>query len=188
MKTILIHGLGQTAGAWNKTTELLPQEDVLCPELSAFIGGGSYGELYSGFSRYLAVLALNYAADRPGSVRGLALAAPQFRMPKALLRFQGAVFRLMPEKSFAGSGLTKKQMISLTGDMARLDFTPSLARIECPVSIACGERDKANISAARELESILPQARLTVIRGAGHEINTEAPGETARFIIQALRR
>ena len=109
-------------------------------------------------------------------------------MPKALLRFQGAVFRLMPEKSFAGSGLTKKQMISLTGDMARLDFTPSLARIECPVSIACGERDKANISAARELESILPQARLTVIRGAGHEINTEAPGETARFIIQALRR
>ena len=44
MKTILIHGLGQTAGAWNKTTELLPQEDVLCPELSAFIGGGSYGE------------------------------------------------------------------------------------------------------------------------------------------------
>lgn len=80
MKTILIHGLGQTAGAWNKTTELLPQEDVLCPELSAFIGGGSYGELYSGFSRYLdelgqplflcglslgAVLALNYAADVP---------------------------------------------------------------------------------------------------------------------------
>lgn len=94
----------------------------------------------------------------------------------------------MPEKSFAGSGLTKKQMISLTGDMARLDFTPSLARIECPVSIACGERDKANISAARELESILPQARLTVIRGAGHEINSEAPGETARFIIEALRR
>ena len=143
MKTILIHGLGQTAGAWNKTAELLPQEDMLCPELSAFIGGGSYGELYSGFSRYLdelgqplflcglslgAVLALNYAADRPGSVRGLALAAPQFRMPKALLRFQGAVFRLMPEKSFAGSGLTKKQMISLTGDMARLDFTPSLGQ------------------------------------------------------------
>lgn len=203
MKTILIHGLGQTAGAWNKTAEFLPQEDMLCPELSAFIGGGSYGELYSGFSGYLdelgqplflcglslgAVLALNYAIDRPGSVRGLALAAPQFRMPKALLRFQGAVFRLMPEKSFAGSGLTKKQMISLTGDMARLDFTPSLGRIECPVSIACGERDKANISAARELESILPQARLTVIRGAGHEINSEAPGETARFIIQALRR
>lgn len=203
MKTILIHGLGQTAGAWNKTTELLPQEDVLCPELSAFIGGGSYGELYSGFRGYLdelgqplflcglslgAVLALNYAADRPGSVRGLALAAPQFRMPKALLRVQGAVFRLMPERAFSGSGLTKKQMISLTRDMARLDFTPSLGRIECPVSIACGERDKANISAARELESILPQARLTVIRGAGHEINSEAPGETARFIIEALRR
>ena len=29
MKTILIHGLGQTAGAWNKTAELLPQEDIV---------------------------------------------------------------------------------------------------------------------------------------------------------------
>ena len=204
MKIILIHGLGQTAGAWSKTVGLLPQEeDVLCPGLSGYIGSGSYGELYAGFSRYLdelgqplflcglslgAVLALNYAIDHPGSVRGLALAAPQFRMPRALLRFQGAVFRLMPEKSFSGSGLTKKQMISLTGDMASLDFTPSLGRIECPASIACGERDKANISAARKLERLLPQARLTVIKGAGHEINAEAPEETARFIIEALRR
>lgn len=204
MKIILIHGLGQTAGAWSKTVGLLPQEeDVLCPGLSGYVGGGSYGELYAGFSRYLdelgqplflcglslgAVLALNYAIDRPGSVWGLALAAPQFRMPRALLRFQGAVFRLMPEKSFAGSGLTKRQMISLTGDMASLDFTPSLGRIECPASIACGERDKANISAARKLERLLPQARLKVIKGAGHEINAEAPEETARFIIEALRR
>ena len=117
MKTILIHGLGQTAGAWNKTAELLPQEDMLCPELSAFIGGGSYGELYSGFSGYLdelgqplflcglslgAVLALNYAIDRPGSVRGLALAARPVPYAEGSAQIPGAVFRLMPEKSFAG--------------------------------------------------------------------------------------
>ena len=124
MKTILIHGLGQTAGAWNKTAELLPQEDMLCPELSAFIGGGSYGELYSGFSGYLdelgqplflcglslgAVLALNYAIDRPGSVRGLALAAPQFRMPKALLRFQGAVSGSCRRSRSQAPGLPKSR-------------------------------------------------------------------------------
>lgn len=45
MKTILIHGLGQTAGAWNKTTELLPQEDVLarsCPHSSAAEATANY--------------------------------------------------------------------------------------------------------------------------------------------------
>ena len=115
MKTILIHGLGQTAGAWNKTTELLPQEDVLCPELSAFIGGGSYGELYSGFRGYLdeldqplflcglslgAVLALNYAADRPGSVR-----VCRRRCSDSRARFSGSCRR----SRFQAPGLPKSR-------------------------------------------------------------------------------
>lgn len=202
MKIILIHGLGQTADSWKETISMLPSEtDVLRPELSAFYGKGGYDELYRGFTEYLdqtsqplylcglslgAVLALNYALDRPERVGGIALAAPQFRMPKTLLRFQGAVFRLMPQKAFNGSGLTKQQMISLTRDMARLDFTPELGRIECPVSIACGERDRANINAARELAALLPRSRLSVVSGAGHEINTEAPAEIAHFIAEAF--
>lgn len=202
MKIILIHGLGQTADSWNETISLLPSEtDVLRPELSAFYGKGGYDELYRGFTEYLdqtsqplylcglslgAVLALNYALDCPERVGGIALAAPQFRMPKTLLRFQGAVFRLMPQTAFNGSGLTKQQMISLTRDMARLDFTPELGRIECPVSIACGERDRANINAARELAALLPRSRLSVVSGAGHEINTVAPAEMANFIAEAF--
>lgn len=202
MEIILIHGLGQTAGSWNETINMLAAEtDILCPELSAFCGNGGYDEMYRGFSGYLdqisrqhylcglslgAVLALNYALDHPERVRGIALAAPQFRMPKTLLRFQSAVFRLMPQKAFNGSGLTKQQMISLTADMARLDFTPELGRIECPVSIACGEHDRANVNAARKLAALLPRSRLSIISGAGHEINTEAPAEMARFITEAF--
>ncbi len=202
MEIILIHGLGQTADSWNETINMLSAEtDVLCPGLSDFYGSGGYDEMYQGFSEYLdqisqplylcglslgAVLALNYALDHPERVSGIALAAPQFRMPKTLLRFQNAVFRLMPQKAFNGSGLTKQQMISLTADMARLDFTPELGRINCPVSIACGERDRANVNAARELAALLPRSRLSVISGAGHEINTEAPAEMARFITEAF--
>lgn len=200
MPTILIHGLGQTAAAWGETGKLLGSAP-LCPELSGFIGNGSYDELYRGFCAYLdalgqppdvcglslgAVLALNYAVDNPGRVRRLALIAPQFRMPKALLRFQGAVFRLTPKKAFEGSGLTKRQMITLTTDMARLDFTESLGRIKCPVSIACGERDRANVKAARELAALLPGSRITIISGAGHEVNVGSPEDAARFITEAF--
>ena len=122
MEMILIHGLGQTADSWTETINMLSAEtDVLCPRLSDFYGKGGYDEMYRGFSEYLdnisqplylcglslgAVLALNYALDHPKRVRGLALAAPQFRMPKTLLRFPNAVFRLLPQKAFIGSGLT----------------------------------------------------------------------------------
>lgn len=198
---ILIHGLGQTAGAWNEVIKLLPETAApICPELSSFIGNGSYGELYRGSCAYLdgldqplelcglslgAVLALNYTIDHPEHVHRLALIAPQFRMPKALLRFQGLLFRLAPQRAFEGCGLTKQQMISLTLDTARLDFTGALGGIRCPVFIACGERDRANIKAARELAGLLDRS-VTLIGGAGHEVNTSSPENSARFITEAF--
>ena len=200
MNTVLIHGLGQGASAWDRTIAALPDKNVVAPDLSGFIGGGSWQELYSGFAAYLntaeaplclcglslgAVLALNYAAENPGRIRSMLLIAPQFRMPKAALRFQSLLFRVMPERSFAETGLSRKQFIDLTLDMAKLDFTPVLGGISCPVITACGERDKTNSAAARRLAELLPAGEFTEIPNSGHEANIDAPEFTAQLITKA---
>lgn len=203
MKTLLIHGLGQTAAAWDKAAGFLPQGSFDAPELSALIGSGTYQELYRGFTERClseqeplclcglslgAVLALNFAAEHPDRVSALMLIAPQYKMPRALLKFQSAVFRLMPQSAFSGSGFSKEIFLKLTGSMAELDFTPVLKSVTCPTVIACGERDKTNRKAAVELVELLPDAEYAVIPGAGHEANTDAPETTAELIKTAISR
>ncbi|MGN1340899.1 MAG: alpha/beta fold hydrolase, partial [Oscillospiraceae bacterium] len=177
MRIILIHGLGQTAAAWDGVTSRLPLGyTISAPELAGFASGDcTYDSLYRGFCGYCgsfseplllcglslgAVLALNYAADFPERVSGLVLIAPQFKMPQAMLKLQSAVFHIMPQGAFKGMGFTKCGVIELTGSMARLDFTDSLSRITCPVTIACGVKDKTNMKAARELFRLLPGSEL----------------------------
>lgn len=125
-----------------------PTKNVLTMDLSELIGSGTWQELSNGFAARIdsleepvllcgislgAVLALDYAAGNPGKVRSMLLIAPQYKMPVLLLKFQALLFRLMPQSSFAESGLSKKQFIALTTDMARLDFTQALNNITCPV-------------------------------------------------------
>ena len=205
MRIILLHGLGQTSAAWDGVTSRLPAEyRVSAPELTDFTDGDcTYDSLYRGFCGYCgsfseplllcglslgAVLALNYAADHPEVVCGVVLIAPQYKMPRTLLKFQSAVFRIMPESAFGGMGFTKSGVIRLTGSMARLDFTDSLRRISCPPAIACGEKDRNNMKAAKELFRLVPGSELTVITGCGHETNTENPEETAILIGTAAKR
>lgn len=197
MRTVLIHGLGQSASAWDKIVQALPDTEFLIPELSGFIGGGSWREIYGGFAAWMdsqeaplclcglslgSVLALNYAAEHPERVCSMLLIAPQFKMPKAMLKFQSLMFRVMPESSFSGSGFTKNQFISLTRDMAELDFTHTLKNIACPVITACGDKDRANSRAARQLAGLLPDGEFRIIAGSGHETNKDAPECTAELI------
>ncbi|MBE6901901.1 MAG: alpha/beta hydrolase [Ruminococcaceae bacterium] len=200
MQLIMLHGMGQSASSWDKTTALLsPDINAVCPELSEFFirGECNYSAMYSAFCKYLdcferplnlcglslgAVLALNYAADHPQDVGSLILFAPQFDMPKALLKFQNVVFKFMPNKMFADIGFTKKDFISLTNSMADIDLSDRLSAINCPVLIACGEKDKTNIKAARQLTEKLSSAEFTLVSGAGHEVNTDAPEKLAKLL------
>lgn len=200
MQLIMLHGMGQSASSWDKTAALLPPDiTAVCPELSELFSCGecNYSTMYSAFCKYLdsfdkplhlcglslgAVLALNYATEHPQNVGSLVLFAPQFDMPKALLKFQNAVFRFMPNKMFADIGFTKKDFISLTNSMADIDLSDRLSAINCPVMIACGEKDKTNIKAARQLTERLSNAELTLINGAGHEVNIDAPEELAKLL------
>lgn len=193
MRRILLHGLGQTASSWQETVRGMEErESVLCPELFGLLRGGgcTYANLYDAFSAYCAgfsepvaicglslggVLALQYGLEHPERVQSVALIGTQYVMPKRLLKFQNAVFRVMPAGAFQSMGLGKKDVIQLCGSMTGLDFRQNLKRLECPALVICGERDRANRRAAKELKERIPHAALIVIKHAGHEVNVDAP-------------
>lgn len=200
MKLLLLHGLGQGPESWDETIRALgPEPDAACPDLFDLCGGGArdYPGLYAAFEGYAggfpepvalcglslgAVLALDYAIRHPERLCKLVLIAPQYRMPRMLLRLQNTAFRLMPERAFAGAGMGKKEIIRLTSSMIPLDFRGKLDRVTCPTLILWGERDTANRRAAKELSRLIPQAAAQEMPGAGHEVNRDASRELAAAI------
>lgn len=193
MKYILLHGMGQNASSWDKTISYLPDAtETVCPELSNFFSEDNcnYNKMYSSFCRYCnsfseplnlcglslgAVLALNYAIDFPQKVSSLILIAPQYNMPKFLLKVQNVLFKFMPESQFKDIGLKKKDFITLTNSMADMDFTSGLNKVNCPVVVICGEKDNVNKKAAIKLARELPNAKFSTIDNSGHEVNVDNP-------------
>lgn len=193
MKLVCFHGLGQNQKSWEKVIAKSNLQDCSAyPDLYELIRDkpSDCRNLYESLWEYCdqldddlilcglslgAVLALNCSIDHPEKIKGLVLIAPQFRMPKALLKFQNAVFRLMPTSSFHSSGMDKKEMIRLCSSMAELDFTESLNCISCPVLVLCGSQDKANQKAAEKLSEILMNASYQKIENSGHEVNLDQP-------------
>lgn len=205
MKYVFLHGMGQSAASWEKTISFLPEgTEAVCPELSDFFTEGScyYSSMYAAFCDYCgsfsqslnlcglslgAVLALNYAIDFPQRVNSLILIAPQYDMPKFLLKVQNVLFRFMPESQFAEIGLGKKDFITLTNSMADMDFTDRLQRVGCPVDVLCGEKDTVNQKAAVKLAEKLSNAKFRTIKNAGHTVNTDNPLGLAEAIISGGR-
>ena len=103
-------------------------------------------------------------------------------MPKLLLKFQSILFRIMPEKTFLGSGIMKNDMLCLTSSMVALDFEKDLDNILCPAFIICGKKDLANRKAAKTLVKKISNAELRLIDNAGHEINIAAPKKLANIM------
>ena len=200
MKYILLHGMGQNASSWDKTISLLPDgTKTVSPELSDFFKEGSclYSKMYAAFCDYCdnfseplnlcglslgAVLALNYAIDFPQRVNSLILIAPQYDMPKFLLKVQNVLFKFMPESQFRDIGLTKKDFITLSNSMADMDFTSCLEKVNCPVHVLCGEKDNVNKKAAVKLAKKLTNAEFGTIENSGHEVNIDNPQRLAEIL------
>lgn len=66
--------------------------------------------------------------------------------------------------------------------MLKLDFTPMLYKIICPVLIVCGQNDKVNQKAAKQLVKRLSNAKIEFIKNAGHEVNVDMPEKLAEVI------
>lgn len=193
MKYIFLHGLGQTPDSWNRVLGYLnAPTDRICPDLARLVHGreAKYSDLYAAFSALCdtieddltlcglslgSVLALNYAIDHPERVKALVLIAPQYKMPRTLLKLQNILFRFMPKSAFSQTGFQKADFIRLCHSMAELDFSRSLYKVTCPALILCGEHDRANQKAARMLAGLLKNAAFQQIPNAGHEVNTDAP-------------
>lgn len=203
MKVVLLHGLGQNSKSFNKTAACINVgHTVLCPELRSFIRKGKaveYCELYKGFSEYClsdlnsepigicggslgGILAMQYALENPDKVKFLVLVGTQYIMPKALLKLQNFLFRFMPDKMFDDIGFKKSDFISLSKSMMNLDFSKSLNDIHCPVSIVCGEKDRANRNASEQMKKFIPNSRFVLVKTCGHEVNLDAPYELGKEI------
>lgn len=200
MKQVYVHGLGQTPDSWDSVLRLLElPEDCVCPDLAKLVSAQetTYPNLYNAFAQLCGdleeplalcglslggVLALHYAAEHPGRVGSLVLIAPQYRMPKQLLRVQNALFRFMPRSMFRETGFAKSQFIQLCGSMAELDLSRKLSCISCPTLVLCGSRDRANRRACMELTQLLSGAELHIVEGAGHELNLDAPEKLASLL------
>lgn len=200
MQQIFVHGLGQTPLSWDKTIENLEiNSNCNCPNLSEMLQnkGSNYTNLYAAFSEYCdgfseplaicglslgGVLALHYGIEHPQKIKSLALIAAQYKMPKNLLAFQNVIFRFMPKRMFQQIGLGKEQFIQLSKSMMELDYSGELNRISCSVLVICGEKDSANMKAAKELADRLDHAEFCVIENAGHEVNVDAPERLARVL------
>ena len=168
MEYCLLHGLGQSPADWAAVEAGLPGQKILCPDLAAWWADRpvTYESLLEGLEAQCAgreeamvlcgcslgaILALDYAWRHPRQVSALVLIAPRVRMPRGLLRLQNGVFRLLPARAFAGQGMGKDQVLSLTRSMLALDLTPALDAVCQPTLVLCGEKDRVNQSAAREI-------------------------------------
>lgn len=191
MKTIFLHGLGQTAQNWEEVIRQTALSEVDCPELFSLSEGEiTYFGIRNGLEkRYAditepfcicglslgALLALDYAIRHNEQVAALVLIGVQYKIPSLLIDFQNLIFRCMPNKTFDDMGMSKNDVIRLAHSMRSLDFRSGLKDIKCPVTILCGEKDRANLKASRQLAELLSQSKLRIVPGAAHELNKCAP-------------
>lgn len=193
MKTIMLHGLGQVSSSWESTIMTMGKGfEILCPDLSDWLRNTevSYYNLYHTFEKYCedidgplnlcglslgGILALQYAVEHGNRVNSLVLIGTQFSAPDNLLRFQNLIFRFMPESAFKETGFGKASMISLSKSMIGLDFYQDLKYIHCRTLVICGEKDRANRRASMKLKEQIPNAEISLIPNAGHEVNVDAP-------------
>ena len=200
MNHIFLHGLGQNSLSWNKTISFLKdKQHVVCPDLYSFFKSNvvTYENLYQAFSKYCnnlsepldlcglslgAVLSLNYAIDNPKKINSLILIAPQYNMPKTLLKIQNIIFHFMPNSAFSKIGLTKKSFMELTNSMMNIDFSENIKNISCPTLILCVEKDEVNKKASKCLSENIIKSEFKLVKNANHEVNIDAPKELAEII------
>lgn len=206
MKLIFLHGLGQIPEDWETVMNEVKLSDTIAvplfsdisqtdlidlatlnKKLSAVLDDLNEPYLLCGLSLG-GVLALQQATRKQPFLKGVIASGVQYKSPnKYLLTIQNLIFRLMPKKSFQNMNVTKKQLIGLVNSMRHLNLKEDLSNVTIPFLLMCGSKDRANLSAAKELSLIMNQSTLKIISNGGHELNREQPKEFANAINNFLK-
>ncbi len=197
MRCIFMHGLGQNSSNWEDVVNLLTvRPECERPDWVQFLKGKevTYENLYREFCKYCnkyegpvnlcglslgGLLCLNFAIDHPDKVNSLVLVGTQYKMSDKILKFQSLFLRFMPGSMFDAMGFAKKDYMSLSQTMMKIDFSKDLEKVSCPALVMYGKKDKGSRKPAEELAAGLLDAKLKVIEDSGHEINVDKPEETA---------
>lgn len=100
--------------------------------------------------------------------RSLPLFASQLALPQGVLAEQRRINRSHDPEQLAAT----LEALSL-GRMA--DYRPFLPRLARPIDLMVGEKDAKFLALAQEMQTLLPNARLEVVPGVGHNVVLEAP-------------
>lgn len=204
---VLLHGLGQAPMAWEDViVPLYPTRRLLTPwvpglkptekqsvpvadaaaklDTDLMLEGMQEVDL-CGLS-YGAVVATRLAADFPERVRRLVLIAGLVRPPRALMKLQLGMLRMMPASRLADSSVSKERLLHTLDIVRDIDLTDALPRITAPTLVLVGSKDKPNQPAARALAEGIPGAELREVPGAGHQVNVEKPRELVEILTDFL--
>lgn len=199
-QVVFLHGLGAGPDSWDAQIATLPEgfsgSAPLIIGLSdeggaEFSFAGAAAEIVRELDRrgieraHLcglsigAMLALRTVLDHPGRVASLVLSGGQINPPRVVLGLQSALTRLLPARVVAPSGMTKRRALVALDEVSRVDFRVQLPEVDVPALVLCGSWDFVNLPAARATAVGLPNARLRIVEGGGHELNVHKPADFA---------
>lgn len=201
---VLLHGIGQAPMAWEDViVPLYPTRRLLSPwvpglrptekqhvpvadavatlDTDLMLEGMEQVDV-CGLS-YGAIIATRLAADFPQRVRRLVLIGGQVRPPRAVMKMQATMLRMMSAKKLADNGVSKERLRRTMELLADVDLTDALPRITAPTLVLVGEKDTPHKLAAEALAAGIADAELREVPGAGHLVNVEQP----KALVEILR-
>lgn len=201
MRLIFLHGLGQNSLAWDQVGAELQADD--CVSLNLFEAGrlpAAFEELTDLVKSALAqseepvvlvglslgaMLALSLLDQE--KVAGAVVVAGQYRLKKNLAyQVQSLVFNGLPNWFFKKQGMDKANLKQFYGSLADFDLTDQLATCDKPVLLLCGDKDRVNHKASRELASLLKKSHFDLVPGSGHEMTKDQPVLLAQVVQRFL--
>lgn len=132
---------------------------------------------------YGAVVATQLAADFPDRVRRLVLIAGMVRPPRALMKMQLRLLKMMPASRLADASVSKDRLLRTLDIVREVNLTDALPRITAPTLVLIGSKDVANREAAQVLAGGISGAELREVPGAGQQVNVEQP----KALVEILR-